>query len=88
MREFVRGAVYTLPIDKATQEVILEWLRWLFFVALSAIVTAVLEVLADVEPTTTVAVLTIALRSADKWIYNHRKEAPRPKNATTKGLIF
>lgn len=88
MREFVRGAVYALPIDKATQEVALEWMRWLFFVALSAIVTAVLEYLADVEPTTTVAVLTIALRSLDKWIYTRRKEAPRLKNETAKGLIF
>ena len=84
--QVIRTIVYKIPVDKATQEVILEVLRWVVFIAVSAVVTALLELFAEIEPTTTTMALTIILRASDRWIYEHKKQKPKVKSPM--GLTF
>lgn len=74
---FIRTIVYKLPLDKATQELILEALRWAVFAAISAFVSALLDAVAKVEPTSTTMILTIVLRGVDKWLYAHQKDSDK-----------
>lgn len=89
--ESVRDTVYTLPGGKPLKEVVLEVLRWLLFIGISAMVSALLQLVSGLEPSTTTMILTIVLRAADKWLFEHRKETPSLKGGkaeTPMGLTF
>ena len=77
---FVRTAVYRIPVDKATQELVLEVLRWVVFVAVSAVVTELLGFVTELDSTMTTAAFTVVLRASDRWLYEHRKQAPKVKD--------
>lgn len=84
----IREIVYSLGIDEAKQEALLEALRLAVLVGASTLVGVLLEALTGATQSVLVMFLVVLGRIADKWLYEQQKlSRDKRTKETPTGLI-
>jgi len=83
----IRKWIYAIPVDKATQELILETLRVAVLVAASAFLAIVVEMVAGLPKTTVTLVLLGLGRAADKWLFEKQQLARKRGEEAPVGIV-
>ena len=76
---FIRNWVYSTTLSDENQEMILEALRIGLFAGVSAIVSYILNLLANTPQTEIAIILTVLLKALDKQIFTKQKQTTKAR---------